>query len=62
MMAARKPSGLPSSPWNNCGEALAGAFATGRLAIAREEQHLALRFGAAWSAYAARTPRWLLLR
>ena len=42
--------------------ALAGAFATGRLAIAREEQHLALRFGAAWSAYAARTPRWLLLR
>ena len=42
--------------------ALAGAVATGRLAIAREEQHLALRFGAAWSAYAARTPRWLLLR
>ena len=39
--------------------AFAGAFATNRLAIAREERHLALRFGPAWSVYAARTPRWL---
>lgn len=30
-----------------------------RLAIRREEIHLASRFGAAWEAYAARTPRWL---
>ena len=39
--------------------ALVGAFATARLAIAREEEHLALRFGQQWSDYAARTPRWL---
>lgn len=31
------------------------------LAIRREEAHLAARFGAAWTAYAARTPRWLRL-
>jgi protein-S-isoprenylcysteine O-methyltransferase Ste14 len=41
---------------------LAGAWATGRLAIAREEAHLALRFGAEWRDYAARTPRWLFPR
>lgn len=29
------------------------------LAIRREEAHLALRFGAQWRDYAARTPRWL---
>lgn len=40
--------------------AFAGAYATAKLAIAREEQHLALRFGPDWAAYAARTPRWLL--
>jgi protein-S-isoprenylcysteine O-methyltransferase Ste14 len=39
--------------------ALAGAFATRKLAIDREEEHLALRFGAEWAAYAARVPRWL---
>ena len=39
--------------------ALAGAWATEKLAIAREEAHLALRFGPAWQAYASRTPRWL---
>jgi len=39
--------------------AFVGAYATGRLAIAREERHLALRFGRDWEAYAARTPRWL---
>lgn len=30
-----------------------------RLAILREEAHLFARFGKAWDAYAARTPRWL---
>ena len=30
-----------------------------RLAILREEAHLAARFGKAWNDYAARTPRWL---
>ena len=39
--------------------ALAGALATQKLAISREEQHLALRFGKDWQDYAARTPRWL---
>ena len=38
---------------------LAAAFAVQKLAIEREERHLALRFGAEWDAYAARTPRWL---
>lgn len=40
--------------------ALAGAYATAKLAIAREEEHLALNFGQEWADYAARTPRWLL--
>lgn len=39
--------------------AVAGALATQKLAIEREEAHLALRFGDDWQAYAARTPRWL---
>lgn len=39
--------------------ALAGALATRKLAIEREEEHLARRFGADWTRYAARTPRWL---
>lgn len=30
-----------------------------RLAIRREEAHLAARFGRAWQDYAAKTPRWL---
>jgi len=30
-----------------------------RLAIRREEAHLAARFGLAWQDYAVRTPRWL---
>jgi protein-S-isoprenylcysteine O-methyltransferase Ste14 len=30
-----------------------------RLAILREEAHLAARFGPEWTAYAAKTPRWL---
>lgn len=32
-----------------------------RLAIRREEAHLAHRFGQAWRDYAAKTPRWLIL-
>lgn len=40
--------------------ALVAAWAVGRLAIAREESHLAARFGDGWREYAARTPRWLL--
>jgi protein-S-isoprenylcysteine O-methyltransferase Ste14 len=39
--------------------ALAAAFTTQKLAIEREERHLAARFGEAWRAYAALTPRWL---
>lgn len=35
------------------------AFATDRLAIRREERHLAALFGAAWSDYASRVHRWL---
>lgn len=35
------------------------ALATHRLAVLREERHLAARFGDAWTAYAARTPRWI---
>lgn len=38
------------------------AFAVQKLAIEREERHLAMRFGAEWQAYAARTPRWLFFR
>lgn len=40
--------------------ALTGAFATQKLAIEREERHLALRFGKQWSDYATHTPRWLV--
>jgi len=39
--------------------ALAAAFAVRRLAIGREEAHLAALFGVEWDAYAARTNRWL---
>ncbi|KIZ42328.1 MULTISPECIES: isoprenylcysteine carboxylmethyltransferase family protein [Rhodopseudomonas] len=42
-----------------------GAFVSAaivdRLAIRREERHLAAKFGADWTAYAATTPRWLLV-
>jgi len=31
-----------------------------RLAIRREERHLAIKFGNDWIAYAAATPRWLI--
>jgi protein-S-isoprenylcysteine O-methyltransferase Ste14 len=39
--------------------ALAAAAAVAKLAIEREEAHLAAIFGADWAAYAARTRRWL---
>jgi protein-S-isoprenylcysteine O-methyltransferase Ste14 len=38
--------------------ALLAAVAVTRLAIRREEAHLAARFGAAWAAYSQRTARW----
>jgi protein-S-isoprenylcysteine O-methyltransferase Ste14 len=38
------------------------AFLTQKLAIEREERHLAARFGQPWADYAARTPRWLFFR
>jgi protein-S-isoprenylcysteine O-methyltransferase Ste14 len=37
----------------------AAAFIVQKLAIEREEDHLASRFGRSWYLYAARTPRWL---
>ncbi|WP_206931516.1 methyltransferase family protein [Roseococcus thiosulfatophilus] len=39
--------------------ALLAAVAVTRLAILREEAHLAARFGAAWVAYSEQTPRWV---
>lgn len=38
---------------------LAAAFLVQKLAIEREERHLAAKFGSQWHDYAARTPRWL---
>jgi protein-S-isoprenylcysteine O-methyltransferase Ste14 len=42
--------------------AIIAAWLVSRLAIRREEAHLAASFGEAWTAYAQRTPRWLRLR
>ncbi len=42
--------------------AVAQTWLVSRLAISREEAHLAIRFGDAWTAYAAQVPRWLRLR
>jgi protein-S-isoprenylcysteine O-methyltransferase Ste14 len=39
--------------------ALIAAVITQKLAIEREEKHLASKFGAAWTAYEARVRRWL---
>lgn len=39
--------------------AFVAALLTHRLAVLREERHLAARFGPAWSDYAGRVPRWL---
>jgi protein-S-isoprenylcysteine O-methyltransferase Ste14 len=41
--------------------ALVGVWAVTRLAIVREEAHLAARFDGAWLAYVRSTPRWLRL-
>lgn len=41
------------------GLAFVAAAATQKLAIEREERHLARRFGAEWEAYAARVRRWV---
>jgi protein-S-isoprenylcysteine O-methyltransferase Ste14 len=41
--------------------ALPAAFVTQKLAIEREERHLAEKFGQAWADYAAKTARWLML-
>jgi len=40
--------------------ALVAAIAVQKLAIEREEAHLAAQFGEAWRNYATATPRWLL--
>ena len=39
--------------------AFVAAFITQKLAIEREEKHLAAKFGAAWNNYAGRVRRWL---
>jgi len=38
------------------------AFLVEKLAIRREEAHLAIRFGPEWASYSATTPRWLKWR
>lgn len=48
------------NPWFACVAVLAARAVT-KLAIEREELHLAASFGAAWRSYATRTPRWLRL-
>ena len=50
-LAARAPWLLPL--------AFVAALLVERLAIRREEAHLDAKFGPAWKAYAAATPRWL---
>ena len=50
-----------AAPWF-LAAALLQAWLVTRLAITREEAHLAATFGADWTRYAARTPRWLRLR
>jgi protein-S-isoprenylcysteine O-methyltransferase Ste14 len=42
--------------------AVIAAAVVQKLAIAREERHLAESFGRAWTDYAARTPRWLFFK
>jgi protein-S-isoprenylcysteine O-methyltransferase Ste14 len=42
-----------------CLAALVAAGAIERFGVAREEAHLAARFGERWTRYASRTPRWL---
>ncbi|ABD08979.1 Isoprenylcysteine carboxyl methyltransferase [Rhodopseudomonas palustris HaA2] len=40
--------------------ALLSAVAVDRLAIRREERHLAIKFGNDWIEYSSKTPRWLI--
>ncbi|WP_322515679.1 isoprenylcysteine carboxylmethyltransferase family protein [Rhodopseudomonas palustris] len=40
--------------------ALLSAAAVDRLAIRREERHLAVKFGDEWMDYSSKTPRWLI--
>lgn len=50
--------------WSSLAPAIAAAglaLAVRKLAIEREEAHLAARFGAAWADYAARVRRWGLV-
>jgi protein-S-isoprenylcysteine O-methyltransferase Ste14 len=47
-----------NSLWFIAFAAIAAALVQ-RLAIAREEAHLALLFGEKWTAYSARVPRWI---
>ena len=47
-----------ANPWL-IGTGLIAAVAVNRLAIVREEAHLARLFGGDWEAYCRRTPRWL---
>ena len=47
-----------ANPWL-IGAGLIAAVAVNRLAIVREEAHLARLFGGDWEAYCRRTPRWL---
>jgi len=49
---------LFATPWLLLAAPLA-AFVTARLAIAREETHLAAKFPREWQRYAANTPRWI---
>jgi protein-S-isoprenylcysteine O-methyltransferase Ste14 len=42
-----------------CLAALVVALAIDRFGMAREDAHMAARFGDTWTRYAARTPRWL---
>ena len=51
-------AGAFANPWFLLA-APAAAIAVTRLAIVREEAHLAGLFGPAWRAYCLRTPRWL---
>lgn len=51
-------AGAFANPWFIPAAVLA-AWVVQVKAIRREEAHLAARFGAAWAAYARRTPRWL---
>lgn len=53
-------AGALANPWF-IPAALITAVLIQRMAIRREEAHLAILFGPAWTAYARRVPRWLAL-